>query len=384
MSNKSKITILIPCLNEEKAISQCVIDIEKYIEKKYSNLEVIMIDNASTDETKNLINKYQVDKKYIKYIYESKRGYGSAYLSGINNTTGEILVMIDADCTYHFGDIPKMINLLVSEELDMVIGNRFIDKDNIKKTMPFMNRYVGNPVLSFITKLFFKLKINDIHCGLRVIRKNSLDELQLNTTGMEFASEMIVKAAKRGMSISELPVNYRNRVGVSKLNPFRDGWRHLAFLLVQSPFYLFVVPGLTMFLLGLVFSLILLSTKITIFGLDFYIQPIFIFSLLMILGYQIFFFGIFGKVYAVTHLGDDEKGISGLFKYLPLKRIIYLSLVVIFLGVLAFVLIFMKWISIGFGDIDLIKESVFALTMIAIGVQTLFSSFMMSVLGIKY
>ena len=383
MERQPKISIIIPCLNEEKAIGICLDHILSVIKTNNFDSEIIVVDNGSNDQSVNIIKMYSEENSIIKLVYENKRGYGSAYLRGLKESTGDFILMADGDNTYDFGEIPIFIKELKKEGVDFVIGNRFIKDNSLHKNMPFLNRWVGNPALSFIAKTFFKIKINDFHCGIRAIRKESLSKLKLKTTGMEFASEMIVEASKRNLNIVEIPVNYNERIGESKLNPFVDGWRHLRFLFLYSPLYLFFIPGMFLFLNGLFFMFLIYFFSIPFFSIDFYLHPIFVFSLMLIVGYQIIFFGIFSKIYSITHLDEKNIKIEKMFKYITIERAAPVAVLVILFGLGIFTSVLYRWVSNDFSELSEIKNSVVALTFIVLGIQTFFSSFMLSILSIK-
>src|SRR5713226_9398276 len=197
--------------------------------------EVIVADNGSEDDSARL-----AEQAGARVVVEQRRGYGSAYLAGFAAARGKYIVMADADLTYDFGDIPRFVEKL-DGGAELVMGDRM---DNIHPgAMPWLHRYVGNPVLTGLLNLFFRTGVSDAHCGMRALRRDVLPVLDLRTTGMEFASEMVIRAAKEGLVIVELPIEYHLRGGESKLSSFRDGWRHLRFLLVHSPNHLFIVPG---------------------------------------------------------------------------------------------------------------------------------------------
>src|SRR6478735_3130573 len=227
------VSVVIPCLNEAE-----------------NNIagEVLVADNASEDDSARL-----AEQAGARVIHEPRRGYGSAYLAGFAAARGRYIVMGDADLTYDFNEIPRFVEHL-DAGADLVMGDRM---DNIQPgAMPWLHRYVGNPVLSGILNFFFKTGIRDAHCGMRGIRRNVLPRLDLRTTGMEFASEMVIRASKEKLRIAEFPIEYHPRGGESKLSSFRDGWRHLRFLLVHSPTHLFMFPGTLLLVLGTLISLV--------------------------------------------------------------------------------------------------------------------------------
>jgi glycosyltransferase involved in cell wall biosynthesis len=244
------ISVVIPCLDEAETIEECVCRAREALTKADTAGEVVVADNGSTDASAAIAREAGA-----RVIDEPRRGYGSAYLAGFAAAQGEYVVMADADLTYDFEEIPRFVAQL-QEGADLVMGDRM---DNIRPgAMPALHRYIGNPLLSGILNLFFRTGVRDAHCGMRAFRREVLPRLDLQTTGMEFASEMVIRAAKERLEIRQLPIQYHPRGGDSKLSSFRDGWRHLRFLLVHSPTHLFIFPGAVMALLGaLVMALVL-------------------------------------------------------------------------------------------------------------------------------
>jgi glycosyltransferase involved in cell wall biosynthesis len=233
---------VIPCLNEEKAIAACVMAAIDALANARLSGEVIVVDNASEDRSAEL-----AAAAGARVVSEPRRGYGSAYLAGFRAAIGDCVVMADADLTYDFADIPRFV-AEIQQGADMVMGDRM---DNIQPgAMPWLHRYVGNPLLSGFLNVLFRTGVRDAHCGMRAFRRSVLPQLDLRTTGMEFASEMVIRAAKANLRIEQIPITYHPREGESKLSSFRDGWRHLRFLLLHRPTYLFVLPGLLMLILG--------------------------------------------------------------------------------------------------------------------------------------
>ena len=237
----AKISVILPCLNEEKGLPFCIDEILDVKKRHSLDIEVIIVNNNSTDRTVAIAEEYsQKFPEVVKLYHEEHPGYGSAYLKGFKESTGEHIFMADADGTYCFNDIPKFIQSL-KDGSDLVMGDRQVRtlKNGI---MPWHHKYIGNPLLSFLVIFFFKVNLHDIHCGVRAIKKSSFNSLKLYTRGMEFATEMIIKAARRGLTIHEIPVTYRARLGESKLESFSDGWRSLRFTLLYSPLLLFLLP----------------------------------------------------------------------------------------------------------------------------------------------
>ncbi|MES2223666.1 MAG: glycosyltransferase family 2 protein [Patescibacteria group bacterium] len=376
-----ELSILIPCFNEEKAVVFCLDQIKETIKKNNLSAEVICVDNASTDRTKERLQKYKESFEELQIVSEPVLGYGSAYLRGFNIMQGKYIFMADCDGTYNFKEIPLFLEKL-RDGSDLVVGNRFHSKLE-SGVMPWLHRVIGNPLLSFITKLFFKIEIHDIHCGARAISRKALEKITLYTKGMEFASEMIIKCARQNLKIVEIPVSYHKRIGKSKLNSFSDGWRHLRFLLLYSPLFLFFIPGIILFIIGLLSLLAIYFFEIKIFGIQLYFHPMFLSSLILSSGYQLIFFAGFARTYAITHLGDHDSFLEPLYKKITIEKAGLLGLISITVGCTIYIYIFVKWIHSGFGSLDEIKNSIVALTLLTLGIQTFFSAFMLSILGIK-
>ncbi|MCH7759463.1 glycosyltransferase family 2 protein [Patescibacteria group bacterium] len=369
-----KVSIILPCRDEKESIENTIRQIKETFEKNNINGEIIVSD-SSKDGSDTIASGLGVT-----VIKHDKKGYGIALREGFKIANGEIIIFADPDGTYDFSEIPKFLKVI--KNADLVIGSRFKGKI-MKKAMPWSHRYIGNPVLTFLLNLFFKVRLSDAHSGFRAIRRNKLKQLGLKTTGMEFASEMIIQAIKKNLKIKEIPINYYPRAGSSKLRSFHDGWRHLRFMLLFSPTYLFMVPGLMLFIFGLFIELRLLFGPIDLFGLSFYNHPIIIGSFLMLVGFQIMFTGFFAKIYLFTILGEENRALEKFFKTFNLEKGLMLGALVFLAGLILDLAVLLKWTTSNFGELSEIKLLVFALTMNVLGVQLIFNSFYLSILGIK-
>lgn len=384
-----EVSIILPCLNEEEGIAFCIDSIRSVIDRsetlKRSGVELVIVDNDSTDNTARIVREKMASLPWIRLEHQPVRGYGSAYLHGLNAARGTYIYMADADGTYDFDDIPAFIAKLEAGA-DMVIGNRFAKAEGkrmSKDAMPWLHRRIGNPILSGLVRLFFKIKIHDIHCGARAMTKEAFQSMTLYTSGMEFASEMIIQASKAGLRIEEIPTHYKVRIGESKLRSFADGWRHLRFILLYSPLILFMLPGLFLFCLGLFGMIALYFWHISLWSIELYVHPMFFAAIILLTGYQLVLFGGFAKTYAITHLGDTNHAIQSLFKHLTIEKAGIAGLLLVLIGGIIYAHIGIAWIRSGFGSLDQVKNSVVALTLAIIGVQTFFSAFMLSIIGIK-
>ena len=369
------ISVILPCRNEEKALDLCITSIKEVFKKNNLDGEIIVSD-SSTDKSPEIARRHGVI-----LAKHDKDGYGIAYLEGFKVAHGKYLFLADADGTYDFEEIPKFIKIL-EEGNDFVIGNRFNKKLN-RNLMPWSHYYIGNPILSFILRVLFRTQVRDAHCGMRAIKKESLDQLNLQTTGMEFASEMIIKAVKNNLKIKEVDIEYKERKGESKLNTLSDGWRHLRFMFLYSPLFLFFIPGLILFLLGVSSMIYFYFSSSDVFDVQLFFPLIFLSLLLILLGYQIIIFSLFAKIYAINHLEDHNKTIEKLYKHITLEKALIVGSIFGLFGLLLFGTIFFQWTSDGLKEIQEIKNLVVALTFTVLGTQTAFSGFMLSILGIK-
>jgi len=365
-----EISVILPCKDEEKTIGLCIKKIKiALVGKDYE----IIVSDSSKDRSAEIARS--LGAKVIKHNLE---GYGNAYLEGFKHAKGKIIILGDAGNTYDFLEIPILLKYI--NNYDLVLGNRkFIQRGS----MPWLNRYIGNPLLSFLLRLFFNAKIKDAHTGFRAIRKEKLQKLNLTTTGMEFASEMIIKAIKNKLKIKEVPVHYYKRKGVSKLRSFRDGWKHLRFMLLYSPLFLFLIPGLVMFFFGILSMILLYFDLVIIRNFRFYYHPMFVSSLLIVLGFQLVTFGLFAKTYAVTHLGEKNITINLIDKIFTIEKSIIIGSLIFISGFIIGLHLLFKWITSGFGEFQEIKISIITLTLLFLGLQVIFSSFMLSILGIE-
>ena len=293
-----RLSIVIPCLNEAGTIEECVRRARAALDGNGIAGEVIVADNGSTDGSAAL-----AAAAGAVVVHEPERGYGSAYMAGLACARGDYILMADADLTYDFDEAPHFLAEL-EDGADMVIGNRMQNID--PGAMPWHHRYIGNPLLSGFLNLLFRTGVSDAHCGMRALRRDVLPRLDLRTTGMEFASEMVIRAAKEKLEIRQFPIEYHPRGGESKLSSFRDGWRHLRFLLVHSPNHLFIFPGALMAALGALIELIVI-TRIGVFGREWDIHALIAGALLAIVGTQVVALGICAHAYATYFMGDQDR-----------------------------------------------------------------------------
>ncbi len=370
------VSVVIPCLDEEAGVGAVVDDAWAGIEASGRSGEVIVVDNGSTDRSVEVASAHGA-----RVIHEARRGYGSAYGRGLAEARGEVIVMADADGTYRLDTLTAFLDA-IDDGADLVLGSRF--RGTIHPgAMPWLHRHIGNPVLTAILNAFFGVRVSDAHCGLRAIRRSALLRLDLRATGMEFASEMILKAAKRRLRIGEIPIDYYARHGESKLSTFRDGWRHLRFMLVYSPTYLFLVPGGFLLALGALVLAVLAGGPVTILGRPWQIHAMIAASTATLVGAQILQLGLFARSYAVLYMGDHEPVLERLWQRVRLEHGLLAGCLLLLAGGAMLVLVFAEWAGGGFGALRREHESLLGLTLVGLGVQTVFASFFLSLLGLR-
>jgi glycosyltransferase involved in cell wall biosynthesis len=368
------VSVVIPCLNEEANIERCVREALDALASSGLSGEVLVVDNASEDRSAEL-----AAAAGARVIREARRGYGSAYLAGFAAARGSYIVMADADLTYDFGEIPTFVAKL-NDGAQLVMGNRM---DNIKPgAMPWLHRYIGNPVLTGLLNLFFRTGVRDAHCGMRALRADVLDTLDLRTTGMEFASEMVIRASKEHLRISEVDIEYHPRGGESKLSSFRDGWRHLRFLLVHSPTYLFILPGALLGALGTLISITVLA-NVDILGRSWNIHALIGGALFTIIGTQVLGLGLCAHAYGTYFMGEKDAWFDAMRARFRLEHGLALGGTIIVAGFVTALVIVIDWIEHGFGKLGLNDVAVVAFELLVVGLQIFFSSFLLSILGLR-
>jgi glycosyltransferase involved in cell wall biosynthesis len=371
-----RISVVLPCLNEEQAVGQVVDEAWQGIDSVGGDGEVVVVDNGSTDRSAEIAEEHGA-----RVVHEARRGYGSAYLRGLSEARGEIVVMADADGTYPLADLRPFVEA-IDEGADLAIGSRFEGRIH-RGAMPWAHRWIGNPILTAVLNVFFGVRVSDAHCGLRAIRRSVVPKLRLQATGMEFASEMILKAAKRKLPVADIPIDYRPRIGESKLDTWRDGWRHLRFMLIHSATFLFLIPGALLFLLGLAVLLPMSAGPMTVFGLTLYIHTMIVASTVTLIGAQIVQLGLFARTYAVLYLGDRDPMLEWIWARFRLEHGLILGALVALGGLGLLLGIFVEWASSGFGALSAVYLALLGLTLAGLGVQAVFASFFLSVLGLR-
>jgi len=368
------VSVVIPCLNEAENIEECVRRARRALGENGIDGEVVVADNASEDGSAELARAAGAI-----VVHEPRRGYGSAYLAGFGAARGKYIVMLDADLTYDFAEIPNFVAKL-EEGAELVMGDRM---DNIHPgAMPWLHRYVGNPILTGILNVFFRTGVKDAHCGMRGFRRDILPRLDLRTTGMEFASEMVIRASKEKLDIRQVPIEYHPRGGESKLSTFSDGWRHLRFLLVHSPTHLFLIPGTVMLALGAIVSATSVA-GIEVFGREWQLHSMVAGALLMIVGTQIAALGLCAHAYGMYFMGDRDPWFGRMRARYRLEHGLMAGGAVFAAGLAIAGVILVRWADRGFGELSEERLMVLAAALLIVGLQVFFSSFLLSILGLR-
>jgi len=368
------VSVVIPCLNEEQSIASCVRSARRVLDDHGISGEVVVADNGSEDDSAAL-----AIAAGARVVHEARRGYGSAYLAGFAAASGTYIVTADADQTYDFNEIPRFLATL-ENGADMVIGNRM--NNIVPGAMPWLHRYIGNPILSGFLNLLYRSGVHDAHCGMRALRRDTLSRLQLRSTGMEFASEMVVRAVKENLEIAEFDIEYHPREGESKLSSFRDGWRHLKLLLVNSPTALFMVPALVLLAVGFL-GIVLSISGISLFGREWQIHATIAAALLTIVGAQIVTLALSARTFAVYVLNEKpDRLLEWGQEHVTLESGLIAGGIVFLIGFVIDAVIVGIWINRGFGELSEERLLVFGSVLIILGLQAFFSSFFLSIIGL--
>jgi hypothetical protein len=386
MSDAIELTIVMPCLNEAETLAACIQKARLGLERAGVRGEVLVADNGSTDDSMGI-----AEKAGARVVRVTEKGYGSALRGGIAAARGKWVIMGDADDSYDFSNIQGFVQKF-REGNDLVMGCRLPSGGGTISpgAMPWKNRWIGNPALSFIGRLFFHCPARDFHCGLRGFTVAGYRQLELKTRGMEFASEMVIKATLKSLRISEVPITLHpdGRSRPPHLKPWRDGWRHLRFMLLFSPRWLFIWPGLVLSLLGLVLAVPLTIGPVNIGQVQFNTNTLLVAGMMLIIGFQVLFFGVFTKLYCVAAgLQPESKHITMLLRGFSLERGILAGLLLITVGVTFLSAAVLMWQRVRFGHMDFaesLRLVIPAVTCMTLGVQTVFSSFFLSILELKH
>lgn len=378
-----ELTILMPCLNEAETLEVCIHKAKTFLEASGIAGEILIADNGSTDGSVEIAERCgaRVTRVPVK-------GYGAALIGGCKAARGKYVIMGDADDSYDFLNLMPFVEKL-REGYELVMGNRF--KGGIAKgAMPPLHRYIGNPVLSFIGRLFFPSEIGDFHCGLRGYEREAMLKLNLHTTGMEYASEMVVKATMYDLKMTEVPTTLSpdGRSHAPHLRSFRDGWRHLKFLLLHSPNWLFLYPGMFFGILGLVITVTLMFGPVQIGNVTFDIHTMLYGAAMIMIGMNMIFFSLFTRIYAIrTNFIPTKEEVSTKLAKLTTEKGAVAGLLLTLAGVVMTIAAFVIWKGTSFGNLnpqEMMRMTIPALTLMVVGIEMIFASFFIGILNIKY
>jgi glycosyltransferase involved in cell wall biosynthesis len=376
-----EVSIVMPCLNEVETLATCIKKAQQAIQEHHLAAEIIVADNGSTDGSQAAALQLGV-----KVVDVANKGYGNALRGGIDAARGRFVIIGDADDSYDFAAIAPMIEKL-REGSDLVLGNRFAGGIE-KGAMPWLHRWIGNPALTWISRVLFNTPVGDMHCGLRAFRKDKYEKMRLRAVGMEFASEMVIKASMRGMAISEVPVTLRpdGRSRPPHLRTWRDGWRHLRFMLLFSPRWLFLYPGITLFGVSFLVGAWLETGAKRIGPVQLDIHTLLLAGFGCLIGYQLIVFAVFTKVFAMREgFHPPNPNYQAMFRYIKLETGLLVGAAMFLFGMAGVIVAVASWRSVGFGNLDPVitmREIIPAAVLLTLGVQTIFVSFFLSILGI--
>jgi glycosyltransferase involved in cell wall biosynthesis len=364
------VSIIIPCMNEERTIGICIQKALQTLKNEGWEGEIIISDN-STDNSREIATKLGA-----KVVLPLNTGYGNAFLEGFRYVRGKYILLADADDTYDLREMPKFLRPLIAKDADFVMGTRI--KGDIKKnSMPWLHRYIGNPILTSTLNDLFKTNLSDAHCGMRAITREAYDKLDLKSEGMEFASEMIIEAARKKLRITEVPITYYPRISPSKLHSWGDGWRHLRFMMLYNPTPFFSIPGFLLILLGL-FMTVVLSFRGNVETTS--LHSFILGAMLLIIGTQMIAAGSYMKVYGMIHNRIDKTGLTArILDYHSLEFGLIFGALLFFAGMVLGSNVLLIWISSGYGSLSEVGTAVMAMVLAAIGIQIIFSTLIISI-----
>jgi glycosyltransferase involved in cell wall biosynthesis len=370
-----EVSVVLPCLNEADAVGSVVREAFEGLDALGVSGEVIVVDNGSTDSS-----AAHAAAAGAQVVREARRGYGSAYLAGLRAARGEYVVLADADGTYDLRRLGDLVEPLQEGQRDVVLGSRL--RGTIEQgAMPWSHRWIGNPLLTRFLNLVYGIGVSDAHCGIRALRRSAVPRLGLHATGMEFASEMVLKAARNGLEVGEVPVPYRRRKGHSKLSRYRDAWRHVRLMLQHSPTALFLLPGGLLFLVGAIVMLALAGGPVTVDGRAWEIHSMIVGSIATLVGAQIVQLGVIARTYAVAHEQERDALLERLWDRVRLEHGLVAGGAVLVAGLAVLGFVVARWTLHGFGDLHEEHLSVLALTLTGLGTQVVFTSFLLSIIG---
>jgi glycosyltransferase involved in cell wall biosynthesis len=376
VGDRHEVSIVIPCLDEAATVGACVDRARAALEAFGLTGEVLVVDNGSTDGSPEIAWRHGA-----RVVEEPRRGYGRALATGFEAAEGELLIMADADGQHDFADVGPLVAAL-RDGADLVVGNR-LGRPVPPGAIGWKSRYVGTPVLTWVMNGFFGVDVTDAQCGMRALTREAFQRMGLRTGGMEFASEMLIKASLAGLRVREVPVHVSagGRARPAHLRPWRDGWRHLKLMLMFSPMYLFLVPGFSFFTLGLAIMLVLLPGPLRVGGVLFDLHTMVVGALLTLLGYQLVSMNFYVRIYSFTHRFREDPRLARLFRLCTLEVGLVVGLVLAVAGAALNGYMIVRWATGEFRPPYQVRPGLLGSVLVVLGVQTIFSSFFLSILG---
>jgi glycosyltransferase involved in cell wall biosynthesis len=377
-----ELSIVMPCLDEAETLGTCIAKARRFLADHGVSGEIVVADNGSQDGSQAIAARLGA-----RVVQVAERGYGSALHGGIRAARGRYVILGDADDSYDFSELGPMLERLRAGDA-LVMGNRFRGRI-LPGAMPWLHRYLGNPLLSALGRLFFRAPVGDFHCGLRGVSRAAYDVIAPRTAGMEYASEMVIKATLAKLPIGEVPIVLHpdGRSRRPHLRTWRDGWRHLRFMLLFSPRWLFLVPGTALFGLGLAGSLWLLGGERRVGPVVFDIHTLLVAGLACLLGYQLIVFALFTRVFAISEgLAPMPPVLDTLFRWVSLELGLALGVVAALVGLGILLAAVWSWSAVGFGVLEAretMRQVIPGSILLVLGIQTVFSSFFLSTLGLR-
>ena len=375
--DRPDVSVVMPCRNEAGALPSCIAKARKGLADAGLTGEIVIADNGSTDGSPQI-----AEEQGARVVHEPRRGYGRAYKTGLAAARGRLIMMGDADDTYDFSALPGYYAKL-QEGYDLVNGNRL--KGNIEGgSMPWLHHHIGNPFLTWLLNSLFHTGLTDVYCGMRLFTREAYQRIAPRSNGMEFALEMLINAAKAGLRTAEIPITLHQRIGEAKLRTFRDGYRSVRFMLLYSPTWLFLVPGAILSLVGFSSLVGIQFGLLRVAGHELDIHFMTLASFVTILGVQVLWLGLCARTYSLSEEFDQEDQLLlRFYRLFKLETGLVLGLALFAIGVLIDAGILWRWVAQGFGPLYAHKAAVFAATLMGVGVQTVFSSFFISLMSLR-
>ncbi|MBS1992908.1 MAG: glycosyltransferase family 2 protein [Cyanobacteria bacterium SZAS LIN-2] len=371
------VSVVMPCLNEEKALGICIEKIRKTLTENNIDGEIVVSDNGSTDRSVEIATSMGT-----RVCHQPLRGYGNAYLKGFEHARGKYLIMADADDTYDLTMIPQFLSELQSGNYDFVTGSRYLGKG--EKHITWLHRYVGNPILTMLLNIFFGTRYSDVYCGYRAFTREAFDKIRPVSPGMEFNLELAINASLSGLRIKEIPIILGPRLGESKLNTFSDGWRSLRMMLIYAPNKVFLIPGLFLFISGMLLHLVVMLRLIQSDGRALGVVSAMMALTMSVTGFQVLSLWLHAKTYSWSRRFDrNNTFVLGFYKLFKLETGLMAGFLLTLIGTVIMGVLVLKWFHLGLMPLPRPEFAAFASTLIIIGLSCIFSSLFISAMSMS-